>query len=96
MRLVEIDRIEHGLLETPHDTLFDVRLEAGRRAEMAMPPGRAACLQVLEGSVRIEGDDTAALEGDVVWFKAPRTDGEPVLLGLEADTPFRGVVAAAR
>lgn len=100
MNLIQIDRIQHPQREAaaearlPSERLFDVRIDAGRRTELHVPPGRPTCLQVLEGSVRIEGDDTALTEGDVAWFKPARADGEAVMLGLEADTPFRGLVLA--
>ncbi len=102
MNLIQIDRIQHdrgraqGDAPLAGERLFDVRIDAGRRAELHVPPGRPTCLQVLEGSVRIEGDDTPVTEGDVVWFKPAHADGEAVMLGLEADTPFRGLVLAAQ
>lgn len=101
MNLIQIDRIQHGKGEgarharLPPDLLFDVRIDAGKRTELRVPPGRHTCLHVIEGSVRIEGDDTPATEGDIVWFKPAAGDGEAVMLGLEADTQFRGRVLGA-
>ncbi len=101
MEIIEIDRIVHHFAPDAHapglprEKLCEVTIDAGRRAELQVPPGRRACLRVLEGAVRIEGDDTTAVEGDLVWFKPVHADGEAALLGMEADTPFRGVVLAA-
>jgi redox-sensitive bicupin YhaK (pirin superfamily) len=72
----------------------EFRIEAGRRAEFTIGPGERAVVFLLEGSVRFEGDDTAAGEGDTVWFKpAPRE--EAALLGVEADRPARGILVAS-
>jgi redox-sensitive bicupin YhaK (pirin superfamily) len=70
----------------------EIRVEAGKRAEFEVPAGNRAVLYVLEGSVRLEGDDTPATEGDVVWFRAAPIDEEEAVVGVEADTPFRGVL----
>jgi redox-sensitive bicupin YhaK (pirin superfamily) len=68
----------------------EIRIEAGKRAEIAVGAGQRAVVYVMEGSVRFEGDDTAAGAGEVVYFKPVR---EPdAKLGLQADFPFRGVV----
>jgi hypothetical protein len=48
---------------------------------------------VLEGSVRFESDDTAALAGDTVLFR-PVPEGEEGVIGIEADAAFRGLLAA--
>src|SRR2546421_2841715 len=96
-----IDRIEHP---RPHGGGFaaieqelrqalnagvEFDVEAGKRREFAVPAGSPAAVYVLEGSVRFEGDDTAAMAGDVVWFKpAP----ERALVGVQADTPTRAVL----
>ena len=51
----------------------EFRIEAGKRAEFTIAAGERAVVFVLEGAVRFEGDDTAAGEGDTIWFKpAPR------------------------
>lgn len=69
-------------------------IDAGKRAEFTIDPGDRAVVYILEGSVRFEGDDTAALAGDTVCFK-PAPGGEAATLGVEADTPVRGILVAA-
>ena len=71
----------------------EIHIEAGKRAEFPVAAGERVVLYVVEGAVRIEGDDTAVGAGDIVWFKAPGTHDEEARLGIEADTPFRGVLA---
>ena len=63
-------------------------------AEYPVAPGQRAVLYALEGAGRIEGDDTAAGEGDTVFFKPP-AGGEQAMVGVEADMPFRGVLVTA-
>lgn len=68
----------------------EVRIEAGRRAEFRVPQGSRVVVYVIEGTVRFEGDDTAANPGEIVWFKA---SGEPdAVLGMQADMAFRGTL----
>jgi redox-sensitive bicupin YhaK (pirin superfamily) len=86
----------HDGLEQPHAslwprTLLDARVRGGRRIELGVPRGYRAFLFVLEGSGRIEGDDTAVKDEDVVWFRPP--EGEAVL-GLEADIDMRALLVA--
>ena len=71
----------------------EIRIEAGKRAEFPIAAGERAVLYVIEGAVRFEGDDTAAGAGDIVWFKPPGERDEDARLGIEADFPFRGVLA---
>lgn len=75
----------------------EIAIEAGKRAEFDVPSGTPATVYVMEGAVRFEGDDTAAGPGDVVQF---RPASEQAFVGVQADTPFRGVIqlgdAAAR
>lgn len=102
---LDIDSIEHlrtdgsgfarheQRLRHAYNAGREFRIEAGKRAEFTINPGERAVVFVLEGSVRFEGDDTAAGEGDTVWFKpAPRE--EAALLGVEADRPARGILVA--
>ena len=102
---VDVERIRHP---EPHGAGFEqlesqyrrvlqagreIRIDAGKRAEYPVGPGERAVLYVTQGGVRIEGDDTPAGPGDIVWFKAPPAqDDEDAMLGLEADTPFCGVL----
>ena len=72
----------------------EFRIDAGKRAEFMIDPGQRAIVHILEGSVRFEGDDTAALAGDTVWFK-PAANDEIGFVGVEADTPVRGILIAA-
>ena len=71
----------------------EIRIEAGKRAEFRMPPGAQPVVHVLEGAVRFEGDDTAAMAGDSVWFKPVPEGGEEGVIGIEADAPFVGLLA---
>ena len=87
----------HENVEHPHAslwplTLLDARLERGRRVELVVPRGHRAFLYVLEGSGRIEGDDTAVKDEDVVWFKPPARDA---IIGLECDIDMRALLFAA-
>lgn len=70
----------------------DVRIEAGKRAEFAVPHGQRALLYVSEGGVRIEADDTQAAAGDLVWFQQATVDDGRI--GLQADGPFRGILSS--
>jgi redox-sensitive bicupin YhaK (pirin superfamily) len=69
----------------------EVRIAAGKRAEYDVPAGKQAVVYVMEGSVRFEGDDTAAGPGDVVTFQAAQP-GEGAKVAMEADMPFVGVL----
>ena len=69
----------------------EVRIEAGKRAEFDVPRGERAVVYVMEGTVRFEGDDTAAGAGDLVYVQAADEPGAK--LGVEADMPFRGAVS---
>ena|SRR5688500_11206146 len=70
----------------------EIQIDAGKRAEFEIPAGDRAVLYVIEGAGRLEGDDTPATQGDIVWFKPAPVDDEAAMLGVEADTPFRGVL----
>ena len=72
----------------------EFRIEAGKRAEFPIHPGERAIVFILEGSARFEGDDTEAGPGDTVCFK-PAPASQPATLGVEADTPVRGILLAA-
>ena len=72
----------------------EFRIAAGKRAEFPIAPGDRAVVFLLEGAARFEGDDTAAGEGDTIWFK-PAPPGEPAMLGVEADLPVRGILVSA-
>ena len=72
----------------------EIRIEAGKRAEFRMPPGSRPVVHVLEGAVRFEGDDSAALAGDSVWFKPVPEGGEEGVIGIEADAAFVGLIAS--
>lgn len=72
----------------------EFHIEAGKRAEFEIDPGKRAIVHILEGSLRFEGDDTAALAGDTVCFR-PAPPEETAMLGVEADTPVRGILVAA-
>jgi redox-sensitive bicupin YhaK (pirin superfamily) len=91
----------HEEIEQPHRslwplTLLDVRVAGGKRVELVVPPGYRAFLYVVTGSGRIEGDDTAVKDEDVVWFKAVPTDAkEKAVLGLESDIDMRAILFAA-
>ncbi|MGZ5106735.1 MAG: pirin-like C-terminal cupin domain-containing protein, partial [Usitatibacter sp.] len=90
----------HEDIERPHGslwplTLLDVRVAGERRVELEVPTGYRAFLYVLSGSGRIEGDDTAIKDEDVVWFTPAPESGERVVLGLEADIALRALLFAA-
>jgi len=70
----------------------EIRIAAGKRAEYPIPAGNRAVVYVMEGNVRFEGDDTAAAEGDIVWFKPSSADSAAACVAVEADTPFRGML----
>src|SRR5258706_4846654 len=91
----------HDDLEHPHGslgplTLLDVKLQGEKRVELVAPPGTRAFLYVVAGHGRIEGDDTAVTDEDVVWFKPVSADAkERAVLGLEADIDMRALFFAA-
>lgn len=91
----------HDDIRQPHASvwplmLLDVRVNGGKRVELVVPPGYRAFLYVISGSGRIEGDDTAVKDEDVVWFKPAPTDGEEkTVLGLESDIDMRALLFAA-
>lgn len=106
VRHLFVDRIDHaepkGAGYAEYEQRFreafsagrEIRIEAGKRDEYPIPQGHRAVVYVLEGSVRFEGDDTPAEQGDTVWFRpAPREGGE-ALVGVQADAPFRGVLVS--
>ena len=69
----------------------EIAIESGKRAEFEVERGARAMLYVAEGGVRVEADDTQAAAGDILWFQpSPASDGR---IGLQADGPFRGVLA---
>jgi redox-sensitive bicupin YhaK (pirin superfamily) len=89
----------HEDVSHPHSslwplTLLDVSVAGEKRVELEVPPGYRAFLYVLSGSGRIEGDDTAVKDEDVVWFKPAPQDAERAILGLEADIPMRALLFA--
>jgi redox-sensitive bicupin YhaK (pirin superfamily) len=91
-----------GELQHPHGslwplTLLDVRVQGEKRVEIEVPPGYRSFLYVLSGSGRIEGDDTAVKDEDVVWFKPAATSlgKECTVLGLEADIDMHALFFAA-
>ena len=97
-----VDRIRHRMSATGRgfageeqeirealDAGVEFTVEAGKRAELTVPAGAHPVVYVLEGSVRFEGDDTAAAAGDVVWF---RQASEAGLVAVEADASARGVL----
>ena len=64
--------------------------------EIEVPPGYRSFLYVLSGHGRIEGDDTAVGDEDVVWFKPAQGDAkEATVLGLEADINMHALFFAA-
>ena len=69
--------------------LIDARVEGEKRVEVEVPAGYRAFLYVLSGRGRLEGDDTAFAEEDVVWFKPAHA---PRLIGLEADIDVRALL----
>ena len=88
---VYVERISHNQPRGAVPQGREIRIEAGKRAEYPVAAGQQAVLYVIEGSVRLEGDDTAAGEGDTVYFKPP-APGDEAMVGVEADMPFRGVL----
>lgn len=88
-------------LQHPHGslwplTLLDVRVQGEKRIEIEVPAGYRSFLYVVSGHGRIEGDDTAITDEDVVWFKpAPSNASERTVLGLEADIDMRALFFAA-
>jgi hypothetical protein len=87
-------------VEQPHGSvwplmLLDVRVEGERRVELPVPAGWRAFLYVVEGHGRIEGEDTAVTDQDVVWFKLAPSGGDPCHVGLEADIALRALFFAA-
>jgi redox-sensitive bicupin YhaK (pirin superfamily) len=90
----------HDDIQHPHGslwplTLLDLRVQGEKRVELVVPPGYRAFLYVISGSGRIEGDDTAVKDEDVVWFKPAPTDAdENTVLGLEADIDMRALFFA--
>lgn len=101
---VFIERIQHagpggdsraqpGEIDEALQSGREFSIEPGKRAEFEIAPGQRAVVYLLQGSARFEGDDTPAVGGDTVWFKPP-PDGSGGLLGVEADTPVRGVLVS--
>lgn len=96
-----VDRIRHGEprgqgfaaqeqeIREALNAGVEFAVEAGKRAEFEVPPGAHPVVYVLEGSVRFEGDDTAAFAGDVIWFRKANEAG---LVAVQADAPARGVL----
>jgi redox-sensitive bicupin YhaK (pirin superfamily) len=88
-------------VQHPHGSLWplmllDVRVQGEKRVEIDVPPGYRAFLYVVSGHGRIEGDDTAVTDEDVVWFQpAPAKAAERTVLGLEADIDLRALFFAA-
>jgi redox-sensitive bicupin YhaK (pirin superfamily) len=91
----------HGDVQHPHGslwplTLLDVRVQGEKRVQLEVPPGYRSFLYVLSGHGRIEGDDTAVGDEDVVWFKPAQADAkEGTVLGLEADIDMHALFFAA-
>jgi quercetin 2,3-dioxygenase len=91
----------HDGVEHPHGslwplTLLEARVQRGKRVELEVPQGHRAFLYVVSGSGRIEGDDTAVTDEDVVWFKpVPDDSAERAVLGLEADIDLHALLFAA-
>ena len=96
---VFVDRVLHGAageegrLAHARRAGREFRIEPGKRAEFRIGPGEQAVVYLLEGSARFEGDDSPALGGDAVWFK-PAPQGGTALLGVQADTPVRGILVS--
>jgi redox-sensitive bicupin YhaK (pirin superfamily) len=86
-------RLEQDIREARAQGGVEFAIEAGKRAEIRVPPGERPVVHILEGSVRFEGDDTSAAAGDVVWFCAAHERG---VLGIQADAPARGLVVLER
>jgi redox-sensitive bicupin YhaK (pirin superfamily) len=101
---VDIERIRrpeprgggHGQFEAQYRRALhdgqEIHIDAGKRAEFEIRAGDRAVLYVIEGAARLEGDDTPTTEGDIVWFRPAPLDEEPAFVGVEADTPFHGVL----
>ena len=91
----------HGDVQHPHGslwplTLLDLRIQGEKRVEIEVPAGYRSFLYVLSGHGRIEGDDTAVSDEDVVWFKPAQADAkEGTVLGLEADINMHALFFAA-
>ena len=86
----------HDDAEHPHGSLWplmllDARVAGERRVELEVPAGYRAFLYVLSGHGRLEGDDTAIAQEEVVWFKPARTART---IGLEADIDLRALLFA--
>ena len=92
---------KHEDVQHPHGslwplTLLDLRVQGEKRVEIEVPNGHRAFLYVLSGHGRIEGDDTAVSDEDVVWFKPAQGDAkEGTVLGLEADINLHALFFAA-
>ena len=93
MDYLDIDRITRPESLLGPLTLVDVRVEGEKRVELEVPAGHCAFLYVLSGHGRLEGDDTAIAEDNVVWFKPARA-GAPQLIGLEADVALHALLFA--
>lgn len=76
-------------------TVLGIHVEGERRVEIGINPGERAFLIVLSGAGRIEGDDTAVKENDVVWFK-PVPGPDCAFLGLEADIAMNALFYSER
>lgn len=76
-------------------TVLGIRVEGERRVEVEIQPGERAFLIVLSGAGRVEGDDTAVKENDVVWFK-PVPGPNRAFLGLEADIGMQALFYSER
>ena len=76
------------------ERLHEVSVASEKRVELEVAAGDQALLYVLSGGGRLEGDDTAIGQDDVVWFK-PALAGARQMIGIEADTPLRALLFAA-
>jgi quercetin 2,3-dioxygenase len=80
---------------TPLD-VWDLRIPAGRRAELELPPGHNTLLAVLRGDVTLEGGEMLsgpqlarlARDGDSVALEARTDAGLLVLAGRPLDEPI--------
>ena len=86
----------HDEAAHPHASLWplmllDARVAGGKRVELEVPAGYRAFLYVLSGRGRLEGDDTAIGQEQVVWFKPARSAR---IVGLEADERLRALLFA--
>ena len=87
-----VDRITRpGRVPQGANMLCDVRLEGEKRVEVEVPAGSRACLYVISGRGRLEGDDTAIGEEDTAWFEISR---DCARIGIEADVPMRALLFA--